>query len=103
MAKAKNTVRIRLKAYEHRSIDSASKKIVEAAVNHGAKKVVGPVPTEKQVVTILRATHKYKDAREQFEIRTHKRLIEIIGPTPETVDALSRLELPSGVEIEIKL
>ena len=77
MAKAKNTVRIRLKAYESRSIDSASKKIVEAAVNHGAKKVVGPVPlpTEKQVVTILRATHKYKDAREQFEIRTHKRLI----------------------------
>ena len=105
MAKAKNTVRIRLKAYEHRSIDAAAKKIVEAAENHGAKKVVGPVPlpTEKQVVTILRATHKYKDAREQFEIRTHKRLIEIIGPTPETVDALSRLELPSGVEIEIKL
>ena len=98
MAKAKNTVRIRLKAYEHRSIDSASQKIVEAATNHGAKKVVGPVPlpTEKQVVTVLRA-------REQFEIRTHKRLVEIIGPTAETIDALSRLELPSGVEIEIKL
>ena len=105
MAKAKNTVRIRLKAYEHRSIDSASQKIVEAATNHGAKKVVGavPLPTEKQVVTVLRATHKYKDAREQFEIRTHKRLVEIIGPTAETIDALSRLELPSGVEIEIKL
>ena len=105
MAKAKNTVRIRLKAYEHRSIDSASQKIVEAATNHGAKKVVGPVPlpTEKQVVTVLRATHKYKDAREQFEIRTHKRLVGIIGPTAETIDALSRLELPSGVEIEIKL
>ncbi len=105
MAKAKNTVRIRLKAYEHRSIDSASKKIVEAAMNHGAKKVIGPVPlpTEKQVVTVIRATHKYKDSREQFEIRTHKRLIEIIGPTSETIDALSRLELPSGVEIEIKL
>ena len=105
MAKAKNSVRIRLKAYEHRSLDSACKKIVDTAMNHGAKKIVGPVPlpTEKQVVTVLRATHKYKDAREQFEIRTHKRLIEIIGPTPETVDALSRLELPSGVEIEIKL
>lgn len=105
MAKAKNTVRIRLKAYEHRSIDSACAKIVETANSHGAKKVVGPVPlpTEKQVVTVLRATHKYKDSREQFEIRTHKRLIEIIGPTAETIDALSRLELPSGVEIEIKL
>ena len=105
MAKAKNTVRIRLKAYESRSIDSASKKIVEAATNHGAKKVVGPVPlpTEKQVVTILRATHKYKDAREQFEIRTHKRLIEIVGASKETIAALSSLELASGVDIEIKL
>ena len=105
MAKAKNTVRIRLKAYEHRSIDSASKKIVDTAMNHGAKKVIGPVPlpTEKQVVTVLRATHKYKDAREQFEIRTHKRLIEIIGPTAETIESLSRLEVPTGVEIEIKL
>jgi len=105
MAKAKNTVRIRLKAYEHRTIDAASKKIVDTATSHGAKKVVGPVPlpTEKQVVTVIRATHKYKDSREQFEIRTHKRLIEIIGPTAETIDALSRLELPSGVEIEIKL
>ena len=72
---------------------------------HGAKKIVGPVPlpTEKQVVTILRAVHKYKDSREQFEIRTHKRLIEIVGPTAETIDSLSRLELPSGVDIEIKL
>ncbi len=105
MAKAKNTVRIRLKSYEHRSIDSASQKIVETAMKHGAKKVVGPVPlpTEKQVVTVIRATHKYKDSREQFEIRTHKRLIEIISPSAETIDALSRLELPSGVEIEIKL
>lgn len=69
------------------------------------KKIVGPVPlpTEKQVVTILRAVHKYKDSREQFEIRTHKRLIEIVGPTAETIDSLSRLELPSGVDIEIKL
>ncbi len=105
MAKAKNTVRIHLKAYEHRSIDSASQKIVEVAMNHGAKKVVGPVPlpTQKEVVTVIRATHKYKDSREQFELRTHKRLIEIVGPTAETIDALSRLELPSGVEIEIKL
>ena len=105
MAKAKNTVRIRLKAYEHRSIDSASQKIVETATNHGAKKVVGPVPlpTEKQVVTVIRATHKYKDSREQFEIRTHKRLIEIIGATTETITALTGLELPSGVDITIKL
>ncbi|MEA4875962.1 MAG: 30S ribosomal protein S10 [Anaerorhabdus sp.] len=102
---AKNSVRIRLKAYEHRSLDQASEKIVSTATSHGAKKVVGPVPlpTEKQVVTVLRAVHKYKDAREQFEIRTHKRLIEIIGPSAETIDALSRLDLPSGVDIEIKL
>ena len=102
---AKNTVRIKLKAYEHRALDVASEKIVKAALEHGAKKVVGPVPlpTEKQIITVLRAVHKYKDAREQFEIRTHKRLIEIIGPNAETVDALSRLELPSGVDIEIKL
>ena len=102
---AKNSVRIRLKAYGHRSLDAASEKIVKAAMEHGAKKVVGPVPlpTDKEVVTILRAVHKYKDSREQFEIRTHKRLIEIIGPSAETIDALSRLELPSGVDIEIKL
>ena len=105
MAKAKNSVRIRLKAYEHRSLDSACKKIVETAMNHGAKKIIGPVPlpTEKQVVTVLRATHKYKDAREQFEIRTHKRLIEIVGASKETIAALSSLELASGVDIEIKL
>ncbi len=102
---AKNAVRIRLKAYEHRSIDAASEKIVRTANDHGAKKVVGPVPlpTEKEVVTVLRAVHKYKDSREQFEQRTHKRLIEIIGPSAETMDALTRLDLPSGVEIEIKL
>ena len=93
---AKNTMRIRLKAYEHRILDDSAKKIVEAATKHGAKKVVGPVPlpTEKQVVTIL---------REQFEIRTHKRLIEIVAPNKETIDSLQRLELPSGVDIEIKL
>lgn len=102
---AKNSVRIRLKAYEHRALDAAAEKIVASANEHGAKKVVGPVPlpTEKQIVTILRAVHKYKDSREQFEIRTHKRLIEIVGPNAETIDALSRLELPSGVDIEIKL
>ena len=97
---AKNSVRIRLKAYENRSLDA-----VTTANGHGAKKIVGPVPlpTEREVVTVLRAVHKYKDSREQFEIRTHKRLIEIIGPSAETIDALSRLDLPSGVDIEIKL
>lgn len=102
---ARNNVRIKLKAYEHRSLDVATKKIVKAAEDGGAKKVVGPIPlpTEKQVVTVLRAVHKYKDSREQFEVRTHKRLIEIIGPSEHTIDALSRLELPSGVDIEIKL
>ena len=102
---AKNTVRIKLKAYEHRSLDAAAEKIVASVNEHGAKKVVGPVPlpTDKEVITILRAVHKYKDSREQFEIRTHKRLIEIIGPSAETIDALSRLDLPSGVDIEIKL
>ena len=102
---AKNTMRIRLKAYEHKNLDESAKKIVEAAQKHGAKKVIGPVPlpTEKEIVTILRAVHKYKDSREQFEIRTHKRLIEIISPNKETIDALQRLELPSGVDIEIKL
>jgi small subunit ribosomal protein S10 len=102
---AKNSVRIRLKAYENRNLDTAAKKIVETAAGHGAKKIVGPVPlpTEREVITVLRAVHKYKDSREQFEIRTHKRLIEIIGPSAETIDALSRLDLPSGVDIEIKL
>lgn len=102
---AKNSIRIRLKAYEHRTIDQAAIKIVETANNHGAAKVVGPVPlpTEKQVVTILRAVHKYKDSREQFELRTHKRLIEIVNPSPQTIEAMSRLDLPSGVDIEIKL
>ena len=90
---ANNTMRIRLKAYEHRILDDS------------AKKIVGPVPlpTEKQVVTILRAVHKDKDSREQFEIRTHKRLIEIVAPSKETIDSLQRLDLPSGVDIEIKL
>jgi len=102
---AKNIVRIRLKAYEHRILDASAEKIVKAAQDHGAKKIIGPVPlpTEKQVITVIRAVHKYKDSREQFEMRTHKRLIEIIGPSAQTIDALSRLDLPSGVDIEIKL
>ena len=102
---AKNSVRIRLKAYEHRILDASAEKIVQAAQAHGAKKIVGPVPlpTEKQVVTILRAVHKYKDSREQFERRTHKRLIDIINPTQKTVESLMSLEVPAGVEIEIKL
>ncbi|NLY62390.1 MAG: 30S ribosomal protein S10 [Erysipelothrix sp.] len=102
---ARNNVKIRLKAYEHRTLDIAAEKIVQTANEHGAKKVVGPVPlpTEKEVVTILRSVHVNKDSREQFEQRTHKRLIEIVGPDASTIDALSRLDLPSGVDIEIKL
>ena len=101
---ANKKIRIRLKAYEHRTLDTAAEKIVETAKTTGAK-VAGPVPlpTEKDVVTILRAVHKYKDSREQFEIRTHKRLIDIVNPSPKTVDALMRLNLPAGVDIEIKL
>ena len=101
---ANQKIRIKLKAYDHVVLDQSAEKIVEIAKRTGAK-VSGPIPlpTEKEIITILRAVHKYKDSREQFEIRTHKRLIEIIGPTPKTIDALSRLELPSGVEIEIKL
>ena len=103
MAKVK-TIRVRLQAYDHKILDLAVEKIVEAAKKTGAG-VVGPIPlpTEKQVYTILRAVHKYKDAREQFEIRTHKRLIDITNPTKETVDILRKLDLPSGVDIDIKL
>lgn len=97
-------IRIRLKSYDHALIDQASEKIIETAKRTGAR-VSGPVPlpTEKQVVTILRAVHKYKDSREQFESRTHKRLIDILRPSNKTVEALMGLELPAGVEIEIKL
>ena len=97
-------IRIRLKAFDHVLLDQSAKRIVETSNRTGAA-VSGPVPlpTEKQIVTILRAVHKYKDSREQFEIRTHKRLIDIVNPTPKTVDALMRLNLPSGVDIEIKL
>ncbi|MFR7855609.1 MAG: 30S ribosomal protein S10 [Acutalibacteraceae bacterium] len=100
----KEKIRIRLKSYDHALIDQASEKIIETAKRTGAR-VSGPVPlpTEKQVVTILRAVHKYKDSREQFESRTHKRLIDILRPSNKTVEALMGLELPAGVEIEIKL
>ena len=97
-------IRIRLKAYDHTSLDQSAEKIVETAKKTGAE-VSGPIPlpTEKEVVTILRAVHKYKDSREQFEQRTHKRLIDILRPSNKTVEALTGLELPAGVEIEIKL
>ena len=90
---ANKKIRIRLKAYEHRTLDTA------------AAKVAGPIPlpTERSLYTIIRATHKYKDSREQFEMRTHKRLIDIVNPTQKTVDALMKLDLPSGVNVEIKL
>ncbi len=100
----KNKIRIRLKSYDHNLVDKAAEKIVETARRTNAQ-VSGPVPlpTEKEVVTILRAVHKYKDSREQFEHRTHKRLIDIVRPSNKTVEALTALELPAGVEIEIKL
>ena len=104
MAAQKEMIRIRLKAYDHELIDQSAEKIVETAKRTGAK-VSGPIPlpTEKEIITILRAVHKYKDSREQFERRTHKRLIDVIKPSPKTVEALMSLELPAGVEIEIKL
>ena len=97
-------IRIRLKAYDHQLIDASCEKIVETAKRNGAS-VSGPIPlpTKKEVVTILRAVHKYKDSREQFERRTHKRLIDILHPNQKTVEALMSLDLPAGVEIEIKL
>ena len=97
-------IRIRLKAYDHTSLDQSAERIVETAKKTGAE-VSGPIPlpTEKEVVTILRAVHKYKDAREQLEQRTHKRLIDILNPTPKTMDALMKLTMPAGVDIEIKL
>ena len=103
MAKA-TKIRVRLKAYDHVNLDASAERIVQAAKNTGAT-VVGPIPlpTEKQVFTILRAVHKYKDSREQFEIRTHKRIIDITNPQKATIDALKNLDLPSGVDIEIKL
>lgn len=101
---AKEKIRIRLKSYDHKLIDQSAEKIIETAKRTGAR-VSGPVPlpTEREIVTILRAVHKYKDSREQFETRTHKRLIDILRPSNKTVEALMSLELPAGVEIEIKL
>ena len=97
-------IRIRLKSYDHTLVDAAAEKIVETAKRNGAT-VSGPIPlpTEKEIITILRAVHKYKDSREQFEYRTHKRLIDVIKPSQKTIEALTALELPAGVEIEIKL
>ena len=101
---ANQKIRIKLKAYEHSIIDQSAARIVEVAKRTGSR-VSGPIPlpTEKEIVTILRSPHKHKDSREQFEMRTHKRLIDILQPTPRTVDALTKLDLPAGVEIEIKL
>ena len=101
---ASQKIRIKLKSYEHNLIDQSAERIVETAKRTGAR-VSGPIPlpTEKEIVTILRATPKYKDSREQFERRTHKRLIDINNPNPKTVDAMMKLELPAGVEIELKL
>ena len=97
-------IRIRLKAYDHQLIDASCEKIVETAKRNGAS-VSGPIPlpTDKEIVTILRAVHKDKDSREQFEYRTHKRLIDIIKPSQKAVEALMSIELPAGVDIEIKL
>ena len=101
---ASQKIRISLKAYDHKLIDQSAAQIIETAKKTGAQ-ISGPIPlpTKKEVVTILRAVHKYKDSREQFERRTHKRLIDIITPTPKTVDALQRLEMPAGVYIDIKM
>jgi len=100
---SKDKVRIRLKSFDHRTVDQACSKIVETVKRTGGV-VSGPVPlpTEIEKITILRAVHKYKDAREQFEIRTHKRLIDIDSPSKETIEALAHMDLPSGVDIQIK-
>ena len=100
---AQNKIRVKLKSYDSAIIDAAALKVVEAAKRNGSR-VSGPIPlpTEKEIITILRAVHKYKDSREQFERRTHKRLIDILDPQQKTVEALMTLELPAGVEIEIK-
>jgi small subunit ribosomal protein S10 len=101
---AKQRIRIRLKAYDHEVIDTSAEKIVQTVLRTQAK-VHGPVPlpTEKHRYTVIRSPHKYKDSREHFEMRVHKRLVDILEPTPKTVDALQRLEMPAGVDIEIKI
>ena len=99
---ANEKIRVRLKSYDHTLIDAAAAKIVEVAKRNGsAVSGPSPLPTEREIVTILRAVHKYKDSREQFEMRTHKRLIDILNPQAKTVEALMNIELPAGVEIEI--
>ena len=101
---ANEKLRVRMKSYEHTLVDAAAAKIVEVAKRNGAV-VSGPIPlpTEKEIITILRAVHKYKDSREQFELRTHKRLIDIVNPSQKVADALMNVELPAGVEIDVKL
>ncbi len=101
---ATQKIRVKLQAYDHNLIDQASKRIVDTALKFGAK-ISGPIPlpTDKEVVTIIRAPHKYKDSREQFEMKTHKRLIDIYSPSAKAVDALMHLDLPAGVDINIKL
>ncbi len=101
---ASQRIRIKLKAYDHNLIDQSAQRIVETAKRTGAK-ISGPIPlpTQKEIITVLRATHKYKDSREQFEIKTHKRLVDILEANTKTTDALMRLDLPAGVDIEIKL
>ena len=100
----KEKIRIRVRGYDHQLVDAAAEKIVETAKRTGSK-VSGPIPlpTDREIVTILRAVHKYKDSREQFEYRTHKRIVDIIKPSQKTVDALMSVELPAGVEIEVKI
>ena len=101
---AKQKIRIRVKAYDHVLLDQSAEKIVDTAKRTGSTVSVPiPLPTEKEIVTILRAVHKYKDSREQFEMRTHKRLIDVLMPTQKTIEALTKLDLPAGVDIEIKL
>ena len=101
---ASQKIRINLKAYDHKLVDKSVAQIIETANKTGAQ-ISGPIPlpTKKEIVTILRAVHKYKDSREQFEMRTHKRLIDILMPTPKTIDALQRLDLPDGVDITLKI
>ncbi len=104
MATKTQKIRIRLKAYDHEIVDQSARKIVETAQRTGAR-VAGPIPlpTERNLYTVIRSPHVHKDSREHFEMKTHKRLIDILDPTPKTVDSLMRLDLPAGVDIEIKL
>jgi len=97
-------IRIRIKGYEHSLVDASAAKIVEAVTRTGAK-ISGPVPlpTDREIITVLRSPHKYKDSREQFEFQTHKRMIDVIKPNGKTLEALKNLELPAGVEIEIRI